>query len=168
MSDNIILIMHSSSFKPLLLPLVLFRGDIAFTPLTPVPAHRAPLSVLSFNLLCCSTSSWILLFVLFSVLLQIPFPPSNLQHSILDWDKLTFLSNNAITSMDASYSACMCVSCCTPSVCVCGSVGERERDTHSQWLCRQSLTDCACRENTDAAFCFCTCFKLQFVLLMLW
>lgn len=57
-----------------------------------------------------------------------------------------FLRNNAITSMDA----CACV-------CVCVYV------THS---------DCGHRlflgENTDAAFCYCSCFRLWFVLLMLW
>lgn len=41
----------------------------------------------------------------------------SLHHSMLNWDKWTFLRNNAITGMKASYYACVCL-CVFASVCL--------------------------------------------------
>jgi len=86
----------------------------------------------------------------------------SLHHSMLNWDELTFLRNNAITSMAASHYACMSVcQCVCLGVCVCVCVrrtATARTQSHRLFL----------GENTDAAFCFCSCFRLQFVLLMLW
>ncbi len=80
--------------------------------------------------------------------LPLSLPPS----SHAEMGEWTFLRNNAITSMDACLFSCVCVP-------VCAHVYE----THS---------DCGHRlflgENMAAAFCFCSCFRLWFVLWMLW
>lgn len=66
---------------------------------------------------------------IFSALSFTSFPPS-LHHSMLNCDELTFLRNNAITSMGASHYACVCVSanaCRWVSLCV-----HDKRRTHSR------------------------------------
>lgn len=68
---------------------------------------------------------------IFSALSFTSFHPS-LHHSILNCDELTFLRNNAITSMGASHYACVCVSasaCRWVSLCV-----HDKRRTHSRSL----------------------------------
>lgn len=44
--------------------------------------------------------------------------PPSFHYSTLNWDKKSFLKNNAITSMDASHYACVSTSVCL-CVCVC-------------------------------------------------
>lgn len=71
------------------------------------------------------TSSPLLRFVLSSpacACLSFTSPSPSPHHSMLNWDELTFLRNNAITSMAASHYACMCV--CHVCVCVRATVAQ--------------------------------------------